>query len=115
MPDPHADDQRNGAGASTAHDGAATAAAAHQRDLDALASKRLRIGMALTGAMMAIYFGFILLIAFAKPAMGELIAPGLSVGILLGFLVILATWGVTWIYVSWANRRYEPEIRRLRG
>lgn len=115
MPEPHADGRRDGAHASTTHDGAADAAAQHQRDLDALASRRLRIGMALTGVMMAIYFGFILLIAFAKPAMGELIVPGLSVGILLGFLVILATWGVTWIYVSWANKRYEPEIRRLRG
>ncbi len=115
MSEPYADGQRNGAHASTTDDGAGNAAAAHQRDLDALASKRLRVGMALTGVMMAIYFGFILLIAFAKPAMGELIVPGLSWGILLGFLVILATWGVTWIYVSWANKRYEPEIRRLRG
>ena len=115
MAEPYSPGERNGAHASAMHDGAGDAASDHQRDLDALASKRLRIGMALTGVMMAIYFGFILLIAFAKPAMGELIVPGLSWGILLGFLVILATWGVTWIYVSWANKRYEPEIRRLRG
>ena len=115
MPEHHSHGQSNGAHAGTAHDGARSAATDHQRDLDVLASKRLRIGMALTGVMMAIYFGFILLIAFAKPAMGELIVPGLSWGILLGFLVILATWGVTWIYVAWANKRYEPEIRRLRG
>ena len=115
MSEPFSDGQRNGAHARTTDDEGAGSAAQHQRDLDALASKRLRIGMALTGVMMAIYFGFILLIAFAKPAMGELIVPGLSWGILLGFLVILSTWGVTWIYVSWANKRYEPEIRRLRG
>ena len=115
MPEHLSRGQGNGAHASAIHEGAGDAAAAHQRDLNALASKRLRIGMTLTGVMMAIYFGFILLIAFAKPAMGELIVPGLSWGILLGFLVILATWGVTWIYVSWANKRYEPEIRRLRG
>jgi uncharacterized membrane protein (DUF485 family) len=29
--------------------------------------------------------------------------------------VILATWIVTWIYVRWANRHYEPALRRLRG
>jgi len=32
----------------------------------------------------------------------------------LGVVVILATWALTWIYVSWANRVYEPEIERLR-
>lgn len=115
MPEPHPSGRHNGARANTTDDGVSGAARQHQRDLDALASKRLRIGMILTGVMMAIYFGFILLIAFAKPAMGALIVPGLSWGILLGFLVILATWGVTWIYVAWANKRYEPEIRRLRG
>ena len=115
MPEANPRGRRNGAHAISTYDGAGDEAASHQRDLDALASKRLRVGMALTAVMMAIYFGFILLIAFAKPAMGELIMPGLSWGILLGFLVILATWGVTWIYVAWANKRYEPEIRRLRG
>ena len=69
----------------------------------------------LTGAMLVIYFGFILLVAFAKGFLGRSIADGLSVGILLGVLVILATWIVTWIYVRWANRHYEPALRRLRG
>jgi uncharacterized membrane protein (DUF485 family) len=30
-------------------------------------------------------------------------------------LVIFTTWVLTWVYVGWANRVYEPEIRRLRG
>ena len=115
MPEPYQHEELRATPASTKSNGSGGPVDAHQRDLDTLASKRLRIGMTLTGVMMAIYFGFILLIAFAKPAMGQRIAPGLSWGILLGFLVILATWVVTWIYVAWANKRYEPEIRRLRG
>jgi uncharacterized membrane protein (DUF485 family) len=84
-------------------------------ELEALAARRLRVALWLTGAMLIIYFGFILLVAFAKGFLGRSIADGLSVGILLGVLVILATWIVTWIYVRWANRHYEPALRRLRG
>jgi uncharacterized membrane protein (DUF485 family) len=32
----------------------------------------------------------------------------------LGVLVILATWALTWTYVLWANRVYEPALARLR-
>jgi uncharacterized membrane protein (DUF485 family) len=82
--------------------------------LDAVAAKRWRVAMALTGAMLVVYFGFILLIAFAKDFMGRTITEGLSVGMALGVLVILSTWALTWAYVRWANRVYEPALDRLR-
>jgi uncharacterized membrane protein (DUF485 family) len=87
----------------------------HQADLVALAAKRLRMGIILTATMLAVYFGFIALIAFNKDGMGEQVTDGLSVGMLLGVLVIFATWTLTWIYVGWANRVYEPEIQRLKA
>ena len=83
-----------------------------------LAATRWRIAISLTVAMVAIYFGFILLIAYDKPLMGRLIAPGLSVGVLLGALVIVASWVLTWVYVRWANAHYDAglaEIRRGEG
>ena len=83
-----------------------------------LAATRWRIAIALTGVMIAIYFGFILLIAFDKPLMGHLLAPGLSLGVLLGALVIVASWVLTWIYVRWANTHYDAgidEVRRAEG
>jgi uncharacterized membrane protein (DUF485 family) len=82
--------------------------------LEALAARRSRIATVLTATMLVVYFGFILLVAFAKGFLGRSIAEGLSVGILLGVLVILATWVCTWIYVRWANRSYEPALDRLR-
>jgi uncharacterized membrane protein (DUF485 family) len=85
----------------------------HQR-LRALAAAQWRMAVALTAAMVTIYFGFILLIAYQKPLLGRLVVPGLSVGILLGALVIVASWLLTWIYVWWANTRYDEELRRLR-
>lgn len=79
----------------------------------AVAASRWRIAISLTAAMMVIYFGFILLVAFNKPLLGTLITGGLSLGMLLGALVILAAWALTWIYVSWANTHYDAAIRRM--
>ena len=90
-------------------------AAENQSDLDALAARRFKVGAMLTLAMLVVYFGFIVLVAFSKASLGELIADGLSWGMLLGVLVILVTWALTWTYVGWANRSYEPEIRRLKA
>jgi len=61
-------------------------------ELEALAARRLRVALGLTGAMLVVYFGFILLIAFAKDFMARQITEGLTVGIAFGVLVILATW-----------------------
>lgn len=80
----------------------------------ALAASRWRVAIALTLATVAVYFGFVLLIAFNKPLMARLLAPGLSVGILLGALVIVVSWLLTWVYVRWANATYDPALRALR-
>lgn len=82
--------------------------------LRALGQARRRVALLLTAAMIVIYFGFIGLIAWNKPLLGTLLAPGLSVGILLGALVIVSCWVLTWIYVRWANAHYDPELERLR-
>lgn len=82
--------------------------------LRALSAARRRVALALTLAVIVVYFGFISLIAWNKPLLGTLVVPGLSLGILLGALVIVACWGLTWVYVHWANTRYDPELQRLR-
>ena len=80
-----------------------------------LAARRARVAGLLTAAVMAVYFGFILLIAFAKPLLATLLAPGLSLGIALGALVIVLSWLLTFAYVRWANRRYDRALDELRG
>lgn len=82
--------------------------------LAVVAARRWRVAIALTAAMVSLYFGFILLIAFAKPVLARRISPGLSFGILLGALVIVASWILTWVYVRWANTRYDAELKLLR-
>jgi uncharacterized membrane protein (DUF485 family) len=82
--------------------------------VDSLAAARWRIAIALTVAMMVVYFGFILLVAFDKPLLGTRVAVGLSLGMLLGALVIVTAWVLTWIYVRWANAHYDTAIEGLR-
>jgi uncharacterized membrane protein (DUF485 family) len=80
-----------------------------------LAAERWRFSLWLTLAMMVIYFGFILLIAYNKPLLGTLIAPGLSLGILLGALVIVAAWVLVYIYVRWSNNYFDQKIAKIRS
>ena len=82
--------------------------------LEAVSAARWRIAIALTAAMMAAYFGFVLLVAFNKPLLGRLLAPGLSLGMLMGAGVIVVAWVLTWTYVRWANRHYDAALAGLR-
>ena len=63
--------------------------------------------------MIALYFGFIALIAYNRPLLAHRVAPGLTLGILLGALVIAASWLLTYVYVRWANDHYDVELRAL--
>ncbi|PYP67266.1 MAG: DUF485 domain-containing protein [Gemmatimonadetes bacterium] len=81
--------------------------------LAALAARRWRIALTLTAVMIVLYFGFIALIAYDKPLLARLVAPGLTVGILLGALVIVISWLLTYGYVRWANTTYDVELRAL--
>ena len=91
----------------------------HMTDRDvrlrALAVARWRVAIALTVAMIAIYFGFIALIAFRRELLATFVMPGLTLGILLGALVIVASWLLTWIYVRWANGVYDAGLAELKG
>jgi len=82
--------------------------------LRSLARTRWKVAISLTAAMVTVYFGFVALIAFQKPLLGQLVTRGLSVGILFGVLVIVSTWVLTWAYVRWANDRYDSELTKLR-
>jgi uncharacterized membrane protein (DUF485 family) len=83
--------------------------------LEAVSASRWRIAISLSIAMMVVYFGFILLVAFNKPLLGTPLAPGLSLGMLLGACVIVVAWVLTWVYVRWANTHYDSALRQLRA
>ena len=80
------------------------------RQLD---SARWRVALGLTAAMVLNYFGFILLVAYGRALLAVQVVPGLSLGILLGALVIVISWLLTWVYVRWAAVYYDPRVEAL--
>jgi len=84
-------------------------------DVRDLARQRWRVALALSGVVVVLYFGFILAVAFARDALAFEIVPGLSVGILVGALVIVGAWITTWIYVAWANAHFDRKLSALNG
>jgi uncharacterized membrane protein (DUF485 family) len=80
-----------------------------------LAAHRWRVAILLTLGMVVVYFGFILLVAFRPAMLGTLLTDGVSVGIVMGALVIVAAWVLTYSYVSWTNRVYDPALAALRA
>ena len=78
--------------------------------LSRVAATRWRLALLLTAVMTITYVGFILLIAFNKPLLGTILMPGLSLGILLGVLIIALAWLLIMIYVRWTNTHYDHRV-----
>ncbi len=73
-----------------------------------LKAKRSSFGWTLTWAMMAVYYGFILLVAFNKEFLSTKLGAGvMTIGVPLGFGVIVFTVIITVIYVRRANSEYD--------
>ena len=73
-----------------------------------LKSKRTRFGWWLTLAMMVVYYGFILLVAFDKEFLATRIGTGvMTLGIPIGFGVIVFTILITAFYVRRANSEFD--------
>ncbi|MEY4634215.1 MAG: hypothetical protein RJA55_13 [Acidobacteriota bacterium] len=79
-----------------------------------LSAARWRLSVLVTAAMTLIYVAFILLIAFNQELLGTVLVPGLSVGILLGVLVILSAMALILVYVRWTNRHYDAAVASIR-
>ena len=82
--------------------------------LTRVAAARWRLALLLTSTMTLTYVGFILLIAFDKPLLGTILMPGLSLGILLGVLLIITAWALILIYVRWTNTHYDSRVAAVR-
>ena len=87
----------------------------NESEIRRLGRARWRLAMVLLAIMTVAYFVFMLMVAEARDWMGTLIVAGLSRGILFGVGLIILAWALIFIYVQWANRVYDPAMKRLRG
>jgi uncharacterized membrane protein (DUF485 family) len=73
-----------------------------------LVAIRSKFSWMLTIAMLVIYYGFILLIAFSPATLGTPLGNGVTtLGIPLGIFVILSAFVLTGIYVRRANTEFD--------
>jgi uncharacterized membrane protein (DUF485 family) len=79
-----------------------------------LVAERSSLGITLSIAMMVIYFGFILLVAFAPGFLGASLTGGVTtVGIVVGLLVIVSAFLLTAFYVIRANGTYDTLTEQI--
>jgi uncharacterized membrane protein (DUF485 family) len=79
-----------------------------------LVRERAGFAWSLLAVMLVIYYGFIMLVAFAKPLLAAKVGGGVtSVGILLGLAVIVSACVLTGLYVQRANSRFDELTRTL--
>ncbi len=79
-----------------------------------LVRRRTRFGWLMTAIMLVAYFGYVLLIAFNKELLARPIGNGVtSVGIPLGFGIIILGIVLTAVYVRRANLEYDALLQAV--
>jgi uncharacterized membrane protein (DUF485 family) len=79
-----------------------------------LSSKRNSMSLVLTVIELAVYYGFIFLIAFGRDFLAKDLMPNVTVGIALGLGVIVLSCVLTGIYVRWANNKYDALVDKIK-
>ena len=91
-----------------------TARVARDPNYRDLKAKRTRMGWWLTLAMMIVYYGFILLVAFDKSFLATRIGAGVTtIGMPIGLGVIVFTVIITAIYVRRANSEFDALTEQI--
>ncbi|WP_265821729.1 DUF485 domain-containing protein [Geovibrio ferrireducens] len=79
-----------------------------------LVRKRWTFSYIMLAILFVVYFGYLFLISLDKEQMVTLVAPNITLGIVLFVAVILIAWVLTIIYVLWANSSYDKEVEELK-
>jgi uncharacterized membrane protein (DUF485 family) len=91
------------------------AAAAQTREFQELVRSRRRFVLPATIFFLAWFFGFIVLAGYAPDFMGrEFLTDGLTVGYVLALSQFVMTWGLSWVYLRVADRKFDPLAERAR-
>jgi len=85
-------------------------------DFKDLSSQKFTISIILTILELALYFGFIGLIAFNKPFLAQKLTSGVAttIGIPIAVGTIVGSWVLTGIYIWWANKKYDVLVNKVK-
>jgi uncharacterized membrane protein (DUF485 family) len=91
-----------------------TARVAQDPHYQQLKSRRSRFGWWLVLAMMVVYYGFILLVAFNKPFLATPLGQGVTtIGMPIGLGIIIFTVAITALYVRRANGEFDALTEQI--
>jgi len=79
-----------------------------------LVAKRNSFSLKLTIAMLAVYYSFILVIAFDKSILATKISQTTTLGIPVGVAIILISFALTGIYVKRANSEFDALTEKIK-
>ncbi len=87
-----------------------------KQKFDELVRRRWTVSLCLTAIMLAIYYGFVLILAFDKELLSGKLGGGvITLWIPVGLAVIVSAWVLTGIYVYWANGTYDRLVREIKA
>ena len=84
------------------------------KEFRGLVRRKWTVSVVLTACLFALYYGYILLIAFDKAFLARRIGEHTTLGIPLGAGVIVLSWVLTAVYVLWANRSHDASVEKLK-
>ena len=68
----------------------------------------------MTGLFLAWYLLYVLLASYAPSFMAIKLVGNINVGLVFGLLQFVSTFGITYLYVRFADRRLDPLAHQLR-
>lgn len=80
-----------------------------------LVTRRSRFAWTLSAIMLVVFYGYVLVVAFAPELLGQPMAEGmtLSIGVPVGAGIILLSWLLTAVYVKRANGEFEALNKQI--
>jgi uncharacterized membrane protein (DUF485 family) len=94
-------------------DGAALARIQRDPNYIRLVRERKSFGWTLSIIILVLYYGFIALVAFAPDVIATKVAGSITIGLILGVALILASIVLTGIYVLRANSQYDDLTKAI--
>jgi uncharacterized membrane protein (DUF485 family) len=82
-------------------------------EFQTLVRQRNRLGLFVVGTIIVVYFGYILLLAFAPGLMRSKVSSAITTGFPLGLGVLVVTFLLVAFYVGRSASKLDPDVARI--
>ena len=79
-----------------------------------LVRTRWTVSIGLLVMLFVLYYGYIMVVAEGKDFLAQKVGVHTNYGIILGIGTIIGAWLLTLVYVVWANKVYDAEVKAIK-